>query len=89
MSKPSYKMARDERKGSASMEIEPVTPGTKVDDKTKPEPHTESLVPPLKPGQGPSPKIGPPDSPSSLHATPGIVHEGDYDRPKYTGISKT
>lgn len=75
--KPSYKLAREERKGSGSIEIEPVNPGTKVVDKTKPKPHSETLVPPLKPGERSSPKIGPPDSPGSLHAVPGIAHPGD------------
>lgn len=90
MAKPSYKMAREKRKGSGTMEIEPADPkSAPVIDLTNPEPHSESLAPPLKPGQGKSPKIGPTDGPDSLHAEPGIVHEGDYARPKYTGISKT
>jgi len=94
MAKPSYKLARKARaaepKGDATMTIEGTdsTKG-KVIDKTKPEPHTESLIPPAKPGAVVLPKIGPPDSPETLHATTGVARSGDYERPAFSGLSKT
>jgi hypothetical protein len=90
MAKPSYKQARQDRKGSATMEIEPSDASSKpVIDLSKPVSHSESLVPPMKSGQVKSPKIVPAESPSSLHADPGTLHPGEYLRPNYSGISRT
>jgi hypothetical protein len=88
--KPSYKLARQERKGEGSMEIEPLNPDSApVVDLTKPVPHTESLVPPEKPGLhtpgiSPSPKAGP-----GWKAEHAPAHPEDWKRPQYSGVVKT
>lgn len=69
------------------MEIEPVNPGTKVVDKTKPEPHTEELVPNYPPGKKPLGIV--PNPISGGHAEPGTVKPGEYDRPDHSDLVKT
>jgi hypothetical protein len=87
MPKPSYKLARDAR-STASMEIEPSTPGTTVTDQTKTA-HSEVLAPPDKPGApkatiSPSPKAGP-----GWKAEPTPAHPEDWKRPDYSDTVKT
>jgi hypothetical protein len=79
--KPSYKSARNARKGESSMEIEGVI------DQTKPKTYTDQSLP--KPGDAddkisPSPKAGP-----GWKAEPAPAHPEDWTRPGFTGISKT
>ena len=76
-----YRLARDKR-GTASMDIEPIKPDQTVKDLTKPEPHSELLAPPKKPGM---PEVGikplPIPNPNK-HSQTTPAHPGDIDRPK-------
>lgn len=76
--------------GSSYMTIEPSNPNAPpVVDLSQPPPHTELLIPPMKPGQILPPLIGPVGHLDSLRADPQILHEGDYTRPKYNPLTKT
>ena len=79
--KPSYKMAHDarkaERKGTGSVTVEGAI------DASKPEPHSESLVPPKKPGMPdvsitPEPAAGP-GWRGAVRS--GVAHPGDVTPP--------
>lgn len=86
-----YQLARDQRKaqGSATMNIEPMRPGDVVKDLTKPEPHSETLLPPKKPGM-PEAGIKPLPIPNpNKHSRVIPAHPGDIDRPKQSDIMKT
>lgn len=95
MAKPSYKAAhkaRQEKQGSATMEIEPASPAQgKVVDKTEPTlPHPEELAPHLKEGEHPPLGIAPGNIPGSpIQGNLGVAHPEDYARPTYTGVVKT
>lgn len=83
----SYKLARDARK--SDMTIEPLNPNQGgIIDKSEPEPHTESLIPPEKPG---SPRSGmkfiPAPNPNK-HVKAIPVHP-DISRPNFSGVVKT
>jgi len=85
-----YQMVRDKRKkGTGTVEIEPAKPDQKIVDLTKPAPHSESLAPPAKPGM-PKAEIGPILEPETgKKAEPAPTHPEDWERPQYTGVSKT
>lgn len=76
-----YKLARDAR-GTATMDIEPLKPEQgPVKDETKPEPHTERLEPPKKPGM-PEATVSPIEKPGEVtHAKSAITHPEDTTHP--------
>jgi len=88
---PSYQLARDERKGSGTMTIEPKSPSQgKVIES---EPHNEILDLPDKTGRTTQGGIG--EIPSVATKTPSKLeniptHPGEYARSsKYSPVSKT
>jgi hypothetical protein len=77
--------------GGSFMDIEPLDPrqGQPL-DLTIPHAMDQTLAPPLKPGQQPTPVIGPPQgTPSDWEANPLILHPGEYLRPAASDLKKT
>jgi hypothetical protein len=75
---------------NGTMTFEPLKPGAQGPvDMSKPEPHAEVLVPPLRKDEKARPQIVPVDPLDRLFADPGIVRPGQYQRPSYTDLKKT
>lgn len=88
---PVPKATYDPGSGGSYMDIQPLDPrqGQPL-DQTVPHALDQTLAPPLKPGQGSTPVIGPPSgSPSDWKADPLILNPADWKRPGYTGTTKT
>jgi len=81
MAQPSYKLAHDARKGTATMTIEAVKPYVR--------PHSEEITPPEKPGAPPGMSYETPSLSPEENAKPGarkgvsglITHPGEYQKP--------
>lgn len=77
--------------GSTFMDITPLDPrqGQPL-DMTVPHAMDQTLAPPLKPGQGATPVIAPPQgTPSDWEADPLTLHPGEYLRPAASDLKKT